>query len=59
MHLMGMKPVNWRYVIEKQVWIYEESDDGDPNMFCVHHDFIISTNPLCTLFFIFPIVMKI
>ena len=43
-----MKPVSSRYVIAKQVWIYEESDDGDPNMFCVHHDFIISANPLCT-----------
>uniref|UniRef100_A0A2N9GNI6 Uncharacterized protein n=1 Tax=Fagus sylvatica TaxID=28930 RepID=A0A2N9GNI6_FAGSY len=29
------------------VWIYEESDDGDPNVY-VHHDIIISANPLCT-----------
>lgn len=30
-----------------EVWIYEESDDGDPNMY-VHHDIIISADPLCT-----------
>lgn len=30
-----------------QVWIYEQSDDGDPNMY-VHHDIIISADPLCT-----------
>ena len=48
MHLVGMKPVSSRYVIAKQVWICEESDDCDPNMFYVHHDFIISANSLCT-----------
>ncbi|GMY22611.1 periodic tryptophan protein 1 homolog [Fagus crenata] len=31
----------------EDVWIYEESDDGDPNVY-VHHDIIISANPLCT-----------
>nr|UUJ75346.1 WD40 transcription factor [Juglans regia] len=30
-----------------EVWIYEESDDGDANMY-VHHDIIISADPLCT-----------
>ena len=51
MHLVGMKPVSSRYVIAKHrlwVWIYEVSDNSDPNMYYVHHDFIISANPLCT-----------
>lgn len=30
-----------------EVWIYEESDDGDTNMY-VHHDIIIPAFPLCT-----------
>ncbi|XP_059460675.1 uncharacterized WD repeat-containing protein C17D11.16-like [Corylus avellana] len=30
-----------------EVWIYEESEDGVPNMY-VHHDIIISADPLCT-----------
>ncbi|GMY22615.1 periodic tryptophan protein 1 homolog isoform X1 [Fagus crenata] len=34
-------------VSQLEVWIYEESDDGDPNVY-VHHDIIISANPLCT-----------
>nr|POF27402.1 periodic tryptophan protein 1 like [Quercus suber] len=34
-------------VSQLEVWIYEESDDGDSNMY-VHHDIIISANPLCT-----------
>ncbi|GMY22608.1 periodic tryptophan protein 1 like [Fagus crenata] len=34
-------------VSQLEVWIYEESDDGDPNVY-VHHDIIISANLLCT-----------
>uniref|UniRef100_A0A2N9EWD9 Uncharacterized protein n=1 Tax=Fagus sylvatica TaxID=28930 RepID=A0A2N9EWD9_FAGSY len=34
-------------VSQLEVWIYEEADDGDPNVY-VHHDIIISANPLCT-----------
>ncbi|KAG2694320.1 hypothetical protein I3760_08G137100 [Carya illinoinensis] len=34
-------------VSQLEVWIYEESGDGDPNMY-VHHDIIISADPLCT-----------
>ncbi|XP_042506648.1 uncharacterized WD repeat-containing protein C17D11.16-like [Macadamia integrifolia] len=30
-----------------EVWIFEDSDDGDPNMF-VHHDIILPAFPLCT-----------
>ncbi|KAK8716329.1 hypothetical protein V6N13_043644 [Hibiscus sabdariffa] len=30
-----------------EVWIYEDSDEGDSNMY-VHHDVIISAFPLCT-----------
>ncbi|XVF58778.1 hypothetical protein PTKIN_Ptkin07bG0093900 [Pterospermum kingtungense] len=30
-----------------EVWIYEDSDKGDSNMY-VHHDIIISAFPLCT-----------
>ncbi|WOL16521.1 hypothetical protein Cni_G25308 [Canna indica] len=30
-----------------EVWIYEESEDGDSNMY-VHHDIIIPAFPLCT-----------
>ncbi|XP_073004233.1 uncharacterized WD repeat-containing protein C17D11.16-like [Typha latifolia] len=30
-----------------EVWIYEESEDGEPNMY-VHHDVILPAFPLCT-----------
>ncbi|KDP33212.1 hypothetical protein JCGZ_12734 [Jatropha curcas] len=30
-----------------EVWIYEESEDGDSNMY-VHHDIVLSAFPLCT-----------
>ncbi|XP_077244278.1 putative WD repeat-containing protein C17D11.16 isoform X2 [Tasmannia lanceolata] len=30
-----------------EVWIFEESEDGEPNMF-VHHDIILPAFPLCT-----------
>ncbi|URE43054.1 Periodic tryptophan protein 1 [Musa troglodytarum] len=32
---------------EDEVWIFEESDDGDSNMY-VHHDIILPDFPLCT-----------
>ncbi|CAL9098222.1 unnamed protein product [Musa textilis] len=32
---------------EDEVWIFEESDDGDSNMY-VHHDIILPAFPLCT-----------
>lgn len=37
-----------------EVWIYEDSDDGDSNMY-VHHDIIISAFPLCTAWLDFPL----
>lgn len=37
-----------------KVYIYEETTDGDPNMY-VHHDIIISAFPLCTAWLDCPI----
>ncbi|GMY22606.1 periodic tryptophan protein 1 like [Fagus crenata] len=42
------------YLKDKDVWIYQESDDGDPNVY-VHHDIIISANPLCTAWLDYPL----
>uniref|UniRef100_A0A2C9UUK8 Uncharacterized protein n=1 Tax=Manihot esculenta TaxID=3983 RepID=A0A2C9UUK8_MANES len=33
-------------IIYMQVWIFEESDDNDSNMY-VHHDIVLSAFPLC------------
>lgn len=35
------------FVLSWQVWIFEESEDGDSNMY-VHHDIILPAFPLCT-----------
>ncbi|XWS33151.1 hypothetical protein CRYUN_Cryun22dG0054200 [Craigia yunnanensis] len=37
-----------------EVWIYEDSDEGDSNMY-VHHDIIISAFPLCTAWLDCPV----
>ncbi|OMO56219.1 hypothetical protein COLO4_35734 [Corchorus olitorius] len=47
---MTIRPVDSVIVCarnEDDVWIYEDTDDGDSNMF-VHHDIIISEFPLST-----------